>query len=507
MENKENQEKEVIQEKVKFSEKVSLFFRRKWVMNNTKTFLIVAILIASYIALNLWIRNLDLPEIDVTENKVFTLTEASKNAVKGVDEEIKIYAYGFEEDSTLIDFLKQYTEANEKITHEILTEESNYQLVQEYGLESGYQVLVLVSGDSKKIIDSSSFATYDYTTYQQVDVTEQTITNSLLSLSVENKPKIYFLTGHNELALSKDMISLGLYLDNEAFEKDELNLLTTGVVPEDCDVLAITSPDKDFTEPEANAIIDYISKGGNVYFTMDTIDATVTLPNIQKVLDEYGVKVTNGYAMELDQNFALSGYSQIFTPQVSADHEITADIYTDSYMWLVYAARLDWKSAEELTAMGVSKTPLLQTSETAAFITDLDKQVDEAMKNASFTQSEIASVAEKTVKYTDESGKEIEDKSTLVISASGSFATDYIVQQISDTYPLVAFGSNRDFVLNSFSFLADKENTLTIRKDMATSTYTPTEVQNRIVLAVIFAVPLVIIIVGIIVWKYRKMRK
>lgn len=491
--------------KIKFSEKLSLTFRRKWVVDSTKVFLIVAILIASYIALNLGIKNLDLPEIDVTENKVFTLTDASKKAVSDIQNEIKIYAYGFEEDSTLMDFLKQYHEANEKITSEILTEESNYGLVQEYGLESGYQVLVLVSGDSKKVIDSSSFSTYDYTTYQQVDVTEQTVTNSILSLTDVNKPKIYFSTGHNELSIDKDMVSLGLYLNNEAYEYANINILQARSIPEDCNVLAITSPDKDFTEEEVTIIKDYINRGGNIYFTMDTVADGTKLPNIQKVLDEYGVTFENGYIMELDEKSALSGYSQIFTPQIAPDHQITMDIYTDSYMWLVYSGRLTWKDAGELTNLGVSKASVLKTSETAAFITDLSKDVNEAIKSAKVEECEIAAVAAKTIK--DAEGKDTEVQSKLVISAVGSHATDYKISQLSDTYPLVAFGSNRDFILNSFAFLAEKDNVVTIRKDMANSTYTPTEIQNRIVLTIIFSVPLIIIVSGIIIWRYRKMRK
>ena len=491
--------------KIKFSEKLSLTFRRKWVVDSTKVFLIVAILIASYIALNLGIKNLDLPEIDVTENKVFTLTDASKKAVSDIENEIKVYAYGFEEDSTLMDFLKQYHEANEKITSEILTEESNYGLVQEYGLESGYQVLVLVSGDSKKVIDSSSFSTYDYTTYQQVDVTEQTVTNSILSLTDVNKPKIYFSTGHNELSIDKDMVSLGLYLNNEAYEYANINILQARSIPEDCSVLAITSPDQDFTDEEVTIIKDYINKGGNIYITMDTVADGTKLPNIQKVLDEYGVTFENGYIMELDEKSALSGYSQIFTPQIAPDHQITMDIYTDSYMWLVYSGRLTWKDAGELTNLGVSKASVLKTSETAAFITDLSKDVNEAIKSAKVEECEIAAVAAKTIK--DAEGKDTEVQSKLVISAVGSHATDYKISQLSDTYPLVAFGSNRDFILNSFAFLAEKDNVVTIRKDMANSTYTPTEIQNRIVLTIIFSVPLIIIVSGIIIWRYRKMRK
>ena len=38
----------------------------------------------------------------------------------------------------------------------------------------------------------------DYTTYEEIDLTEQKMTNSILGVTLENAPKIYFLTGHSE---------------------------------------------------------------------------------------------------------------------------------------------------------------------------------------------------------------------------------------------------------------------------------------------------------------------
>lgn len=182
--------KEKNNNKVKLSEKISLNLGRKIFVNSTKTFLIIAILVAAYIALNLGLQQVDLPKIDVTENKIYTLSDASKKAVSGIDQDVLIYAYGFEENSSLIDLLKQYHKANERISYEILTSESNYDLVQEYGLQEGYYEVIIKSGDAKKIIDASSeFTTYDYTTYQSVDTTEQTLTNSILGVTEESKPK------------------------------------------------------------------------------------------------------------------------------------------------------------------------------------------------------------------------------------------------------------------------------------------------------------------------------
>ena len=188
--------------KAKIGERISLFFRKKFLMDKTITFLLIAILVVGYISVNLWVRELDLKEIDVTKNKIYTLSDASRQAVSKIDQDIKIYAYGYEPNSTFINFLKQYHEANEKITYELLTEENNAALIQQYGLTNSYVVVILESGDSKKVIDASTeFSTYDYTTYDTVDITEQVMTNSILSLTEENKPNVYFTEGKELLKI------------------------------------------------------------------------------------------------------------------------------------------------------------------------------------------------------------------------------------------------------------------------------------------------------------------
>ena len=63
------------------------------------------------------------------------------------------------------------------------------------------------------------------------------------------------------------------------------------------------------------------------------------LLNLPKQDPHWWCKVENGYILELGDNAALSSSPNIFKPQVSSSNDITADIYTDSYMWLVYSAR------------------------------------------------------------------------------------------------------------------------------------------------------------------------
>ena len=79
---------------IKFIEKFSVKFRKKIITSKLLTFVIVILLISAFIGLNYYIKNVDLPEIDVTANKIYTLSDASKNALQGLDQDIKIYVFG-----------------------------------------------------------------------------------------------------------------------------------------------------------------------------------------------------------------------------------------------------------------------------------------------------------------------------------------------------------------------------------------------------------------------------
>lgn len=492
--------------KAKFGEKLSLKFRKKWIVNDSIAFFIIIILFAAYIVINLQSQQMDLPKIDVTENKIYTLSDASKEVISKINQEIKIYVYGFEEKSPLVDFLKQYNKINNKISYEILTNDSNKDLISKYELQEGYSVIILKSGDAEKAISSSELVTYDYTTYEQIDITEQTLTNSMLALTEEHKPTVYFVEGHNEYNLTTELTILNSFLKNEAFNVNTINITTTGSIPDDCNILAIMSPKTDFLEPEVNAIKDYINKGGNIYLSKDITSSDTTLPNLQSILDEYGVSIENGYIIENSSDSTIAEAPYIFRPIPSTYHKITQDISSDSYMVLMDVGRLKFKTDEELSNLKVAKDVLLTSSDVSSFATDMSADFETNRANAQVGSSDIAALLTKTISLssTTEEGENIEGVSSkLIVVATGNFITDY-TSPLSNTYPISTIGSNKDFVINSMSYLGEKENILTIRKDMSSSTYQPTDQENAMVLAVIISVPVMIILIGVVVSKIRK---
>ena len=497
---------------VKFLEKLSIRFRKKIITSRLLTLIIVLALVSAFVGLNYWVKKLDLAEIDVTSNKIYTLSEESKNVISKLDKDIKIYVFGMEESDSVVGLIKQYCDVNERISYEMLSNETNMEKVQDFDLQDGYQIVIIESGESRKIIDASSeFTSYDYATYKQVDTTEQVLTNSILAMSTENKPKVYFVQGHKEYSISTDGSNaelgvLGTYLKNEAFEVETLDLMTTGAVPEDCNVLVIMSPNTDFLENEAGAVIDYINKGGNLFITKDVLNQDSQLVNFQKILDVYGVKIENGYVVENDSNRAIANYPVMFKPVISETSKITSTIYSDSSLLLSYAEKLNFLPEEQLQALNVTYEELLSTSDSAVFVTDLSSDLQTALSNA---QVGKVLVGAEVTKKISEDDTENAIQSKLIICGTGSFMTDYVDSHLDAQLPLSYMGSNKDFGINAIAELSDKENGLTIRKEMAGTSYlfTATKKQNAIVLAIIFVTPILILIIGIIIWKLRKRRK
>lgn len=495
------------QGKKSFSEKLSLFLRKKCLNNGIETALIICILIGSFIALNLYVDSLDIKDIDVTENKIYTLSDTSKQAIQGIDEDVKIYLFGYTEDSTLTNLVKQYIDVNNHISYEILTQESNPAKYKEFDLQDGYNIVILETSEGNKIIDASSeFNSYDYTTGQEVDRTEQSLTNSILGITSSEKPKVYFLTGHNEYKIS-EMSTIKTYLGNESYTTDTLNLVSAGTIPEDCNLLAILNPSNDFTENETQAIKDYINKGGNILLTSDINEKSISEnPNLQSILDLYGATVqNNGYIMESDSKKIASNYPNIIMPEVSSSSSITSEIYTDGYLLMPYSGRVTFKSDEELEKLNVTKENLINSSSSSLFITDLSTSVSQAAKNAEQGENVISAVATKTVKEAEGENEAV--KSKLLVIANTVFASDYTVDGVSTTYPISYIGNNKDFMLNSISDLTKKEDKIKIRKDMSTSTYAPSQQQNIIVLSIVYAVPVLIILIGIFIGMYRKRKR
>ena len=112
-------------------------------------------------------------------------------------------------------------------------------------------------------------------------VTEQAFVTGILVATGAEQKRVYFLTGHDERAETRDFVTGaiddegfdlaldGMRRDNYAVIPLNLMRLEQVQVPDDAAVLLIAGPKQNLDEQETQALVDYIKRGGSVVALLD----------------------------------------------------------------------------------------------------------------------------------------------------------------------------------------------------------------------------------------------
>lgn len=503
MNNKLDKVENINERKVSFGEKISLKVRKNFITNKTKTFLLIIVIILAFMGINMYAQNKDLAQIDVTESKIYTLTQKSKDAIKNIQDEVNIYVYGYDENSPYVNFIKQYVAYNPNIKYEIVTETTHYDIVTTYnmGTYSDNEILVVANGKDVSMYPDYEFQTSEYVNdvIQYADVTEQSITNAIIKVTDKDPAKVYFVSGHGEFPNTEISMLLSL-LDSSVYEYEFLNLLSASQIPNDCDILAILAPSNDYSATETEMIKNYINNGGNILLAMTTIGQESKFANLQSVLDQFAVSVEDGVLYEgTANNYAsIQGIPIpiVVLPNYSSSSKITDSIEVLPIFSWAQSIAVDYTKTAE---MNLSVQDLLTTSSKTYRVTDYANGFDsvEGLDANTYT------IARKITKTIEVEGQESKT-SNLVIVGNDTFLadSDSLIQASPMLYN--EYVGNAEFVMNTLEDLAEKENTLVITKKIDSATFLPTAQESNIVQFIVFAVPVIIILAGIIVGVVRK---
>lgn len=497
--------KEKKEKKDKKPNKFIQTIKKKWLVDGSKTFLLVVIIIAIFIGINMGMQELELTPLDFSQEQLYTLTDESKEKVKDIDKDVHIYFIGYTDEDTNLSLAKQYKNANEKIVAEAIDINNRPDLANKYGIESGTQGIIVECGEKSKVLTASDLVTYDTTTYETISIAEEKLTSSILSVVADKVPKVYFLEGYSELTLTNSMNLLNMYMQNEVMEVSSLDVLTTGKIPDDCDTLVITTPNKDFDDVATNAITDYINSGRNILWLNAAVTQDQNYPNVNKILAMYGVNPFEaGIIRETDSSKMITESPDLIKPDLNAA-TVTKDLYTTTGVIFINATKININE-DALEELKVTKTELANASEGAYFRTDFNVQSNSAQEGEEKGPFVVGAELEKTIQEENEETGEKAITSKLVIYGENFFISDFQLSQNSQ-YAAVQLAYNKDLVLNSIAYLTDREEDITARKNTGTVTYTATQEQDTIIRIIIFAVPCVIILLGIIVWQVRRRKK
>lgn len=503
---KVDKKQKVKKEKTEKNNKFIETIKKRWLINGTKTVLLVVIILAFFIGITVLMQKLNLTPIDLTEDKLFTLTDESKEQVKNIDKDINIYFVGYTQDDSTLDLARQYTKTNNKIKVEAVTATDRPDLVEKYGIGTDSEGIIVESGNQYKVLASSDLYTYDSTTYESINVAEEKLTAAIKSVAVEELPKVYFLSGYSSFTLTNGMQYLNMYLQNEVNEVKILDILSEGKVPDDCNTLVIASPEEDFDDVATNAITDYINKGGNILWLNAAIAQSKDLTNVNKILAMYGIKPFEvGIIRETDSSKMVANSPDLIMPEIQYA-DVTNKLYNSEGVIFINATKINTEDDDTLTNLNVTKTELIKTSEKAYFRTNFENSTDATQTGEQQETFLVGAQFNRVISKANEETGEKEITSKLIIYGENTFISDYPLLQGTST-PRIAYGQNKDLVLNSIAYLSDREEDITVRKSTGAVTYTATQQENRIILAIITAVPLIIIGLGISVWIIRKEKK
>lgn len=493
--------------KEKFGTRFINTIKKRWLISGTNTLLLIAILVAIVILINSAVQSLDLTPIDCTSNKEYTLTSESKDRVKNIESDVNIYFVGYEESATQVSLAKQYNKVNNKLNVEVIDVNERTDIASKYDVTSESRVIIVESGEKVKTLYSDDLYTYD-SNYQTIDLTEEKITSAILNVTSEKIANVYFLSGYSDYSIeySGGMYYLSSYLKDEVLNYQTLDMLVKGSIPEDCDTLVITTPNKDFDELTTNEITKYINNGGKILWLNSSYAEAKDLPNVNKILALYGINPFEvGYIYETDKSRTALGYASCIVEDLGSTN--IAKKLTD--VVLLNATKIN-VNTDELSNLGVTKEDIITTSSTSYFRKNVSNTSSgtDGDEQGTFTVGGIFTkkISTESDENSDENSEENALSSTLVIFGDNNFVSD--VQLTSQTNPMLILANNKDLMLNSIAYLTNNDEDITIRKDYTkTSDFTPTDGQKLTIIRIIYLVPIAIILLGFVVWNIRRGKK
>ena len=290
----------------------------------------IAVAMALTVVVNLVVNTIptDKTSIDCSYSKLYSITKATKKAVKKLDADVTIYALVSEskKDAQIDEVLKRYEDLSNHIKVKYVNPSKKPYFYKDYtDTAPNTNSLVVVSDQRSKVIDY--YDIYHYET--NMDSSTYSYTNDLVGFDAEGQltsaieyvtmdsdklPIVYQITGHDETTVGSAF--------EDAIKKanmtlSSIELLNEESVPEDASAIIINAPQKDFNEKDAQKVIDYLKDGGKAIIVGSYTENK--LPNFDKILDTYKVSITDGVISENDaQHYYQTGGPLYILPEVNS---------------------------------------------------------------------------------------------------------------------------------------------------------------------------------------------
>ena len=462
-------------------------------------FACVAVVLINLITVNLPSQYL---KYDISEQKLFTTGEQTAEVLEKLDEDITLYLIAQQggEDTTLLELLDRYEGLSDHITVDTIDPVLYPNFVSQYTDENLSENSILVVGQERsRAVDYYDIYGYsmDYSTYSSsLDSFdgEGQITSAIDYVTADEIPVLYTLEGHDEATLST---SLTESVEKENIEIRSLSLLTSESVPEDAEILLIYGPLSDISAEEKDKITAYLDQGGQVIYLRGYTDQDI--PNLDALLKEYGISVTEGTVMEGSSDHYLPNYPYYLLPDINYS-DYTSDV-SSRYVLLPFSQGMTQVMSEteaEESDTGLNYESLLTTSDQAYSKVNMDSQNLEMEEGDIAGPFDLGVVVTKAIDGEEDTEDSREAK--LVV-----FASETLLDGQTDA---MVSGGNSALFMNVVSQLADHESTVSIEAKSMAVTYLTVTAGSAIFwgLLTVLILPLFLLILGGVIWFQRRKR-
>jgi ABC-2 type transport system permease protein len=475
--------------------KVNNFFKRTFNKRSLKygsnSIILIVAVIAIAIIVNLLV-NIKPMKLDLTSNKLYTIGDTTKEILKKLDKDVTIYG--------LFDYSKVNTDANLKNVVELLQKYNGYSshLKIEYkdpdkntdliskldpngvkNLQSG-NFVVMSDKRIKKLTDSDLYETQldQYGNSQTTGLNaEQALTGAIKYVTLNKVPTVYFTDGHGEAKLDTSFKNLKSYLDYNGFIDKTVSLITNNV-PADADFLISLAPRKDLTLDEGLKVKEYLKKGGKAMFLMDPIVPDQKLPVFNDVLKDYNISLNNDKIIENDGSLHVpNDNSALYYPL--EDNSINTALSSQSLKIILPTAR---------------SINILKNQKDNLTVTSLIKSSASAVGKQIIDNKEIKGPLDVAVAAEYNNGNV---NTKVIVIGNSAFLSDSMLSQYQYGFY---------FFANSLNWMQNKKDDVTIQPK--TYDTNPLNLSSTVVktlgLSLLIVLPLIILIIGIIVWNRRR---
>jgi len=425
--------------------------------------------------------------IDITKNKVHTLSSATQELLKDINYPIKIKAFYLLRDQQYISLLLDlYKKENKLITYEIYDPIKNPVVAEKNDIQFPRTIIFEAPNRTTRIDPPP----------RRDAINERDITLALYRLISNVTKTVYFPEGHGELSITNDKyngiskVYDGLKAQNYIVKT--INLQTTKRIPPDCSVLVIVDPKSLYSKEELKSIIEYQNWGGSVFLLV----SPGLMPESNSIMSFYGIIYGNDFVYETASNRTTDRGPTSPLCKANLESAITSPLSNQNVLFI--SARSVNKKADlkEFTI-----TPLLSTSKDSWAETDY-----KTIKNPKRDEDEqkgpivVAVAAEGIIEVPDTTYTPpglVEKKSRAAFFGSGGFITNSIVAQ---------FSANMNIFLNTINWVTQNEKIMHIEPH--TYVFTPIELKKSerkmISWLTLFIFPCTILMIGLIIWYQKR---